>query len=119
MRSGVFDEDSWPSPMAASRSFISELVAIEVDSGSMPDNSMKRFQIDLREDELRRMEEQASECGYTSKRELINNSLALHEWCVAAARSGRRIVSIDPETKAETEFVSPGLVRSAYKAKAG
>jgi Arc/MetJ family transcription regulator len=56
---------------------------------------MTRLQIELDESKLKSLEELMRACGLRTKKDLINNALALLEWAVRERQRGNAIVSLD------------------------
>jgi hypothetical protein len=68
-----------------------------------------RLQIELSKDKLRQLEELMEDTNIATKKDLVNNALTLLTWAVRETKSGRKIVSLDEDTKQYKEILLPAL----------
>jgi hypothetical protein len=76
-----------------------------------------RLQIELSEEKVRQLEALLADTKLATKKELVNNALTLLTWAVRETKAGRRIVSIDEETKYYKEVLLPALEHPALEAE--
>ncbi len=68
---------------------------------------MTRLQIELDESKVEGLEELMRVCGLRTKKDLINNALALLEWAVRERQKGNAIVSLDEDSERYKEVYLP------------
>ena len=79
---------------------------------------MTRIQIEMADDKLSHLEQLMEKCGIRTKKEFINNALALLEWAIEEKEKGNILASVDEDQDRYKEVCLPGLshVRSRSKA---
>ena len=77
----------------------------------MPTRSLAspRLQIELSAEKLRQFEDLMEDTGLATKKDLVNNALTLLTWAVRETKSGRKIVSLDEQSKQYKEILLPAL----------
>lgn len=78
-------------------------------------STLKRFQIDLTEDELRSIDRMGSLAGLRTKKDVILNAMTLLRWAAKEIMYGRTICSVDQRTGAVKEVELPALSIIAEK----
>jgi hypothetical protein len=68
-----------------------------------------RLQIELSTDKLRQLEDLMEDTGLATKKDLVNNALTLLTWAVRETKIGRKIVSLDEQSKQYKEILLPAL----------
>ncbi len=70
---------------------------------------MKRFQIDLSEEELLSIDRLGSLAGCRTKRDVVMHALSLFRWAAKETMMGRVVCSINETTNSIRQFDSPAL----------
>lgn len=68
-----------------------------------------RVQLDLPTKRVEQLDRLLSEAGFSTRKDLFNNAIALLSWAVKEARRGRTIASVDERTERFTELNMPFL----------
>jgi hypothetical protein len=68
-----------------------------------------RLQIELSTDKLRQLEDLMENTGLATKKDRVNNALTLLTWAVRETKIGRKIVSLDEQSKQYKEILLPAL----------
>ena len=68
-----------------------------------------RVQLDLSTERVEQLHRLASEAGFSTRKDLFNNALALLQWVVKEAKRGRAIASVDEVNNRYTELSMPFL----------
>jgi hypothetical protein len=76
-----------------------------------------RLQIELSDQKVRQLDALLADTELPTKKELINNALTLLTWAVRETKAGRKIVSLDEETKHYKEVLLPALEHAAEQAE--
>lgn len=79
-------------------------------------SGIKRFQIDLTEDELRSIDRLGALAGLRTKKEVVLNAITLLRWAAREIMYGRMVGSINRETGAVKEVELPALSIISEKA---
>lgn len=78
-------------------------------------SALRRFQIDLTEDELRSIEHLGAIAGIRTKKDVVLNAITLLRWAARETMYGRSICSIDDRTGATKQVELPALFAVADK----
>jgi len=82
---------------------------------------MTRIQIELADEKLSQFEQLMKKCGIRTKKDLINNALAVLEWTVSEKEKGNIIASVNEEENKYKELCLPilsdGLARKNHQSK--
>jgi hypothetical protein len=68
-----------------------------------------RIQIDISEEQLSELETLMGECGFSTKKELFDNAIALLKWATKKAKKGLVVASINEKDKQYNELKMPFL----------
>ena len=71
--------------------------------------TLRRFQVDLSEEELNSIERLGSLAGLRTKKEVILNAITLFRWAAKEIMYGRTICSIDEKTQVVKQLELPAL----------
>lgn len=71
-----------------------------------------RIQLELPEDRVRNLENLMEETGLATKKDLLNDALALFQWAVRERMSGRIIASVDEQNNRYKELTMASLDRA-------
>jgi len=72
-------------------------------------STLRRFQVDLSEDELTSIERLGSLAGLRTKKDVILNAITLFRWAAKEIMYGRTICSIDEKTQVVKQLELPAL----------
>ena len=72
-------------------------------------STLRRFQVDLSEDELNSIERLGSLAGLRTKKDVILNAITLFRWAAKEIMYGRTICSIDEKTQVVKQLELPAL----------
>lgn len=78
--------------------------------------SVTRVQLDLPAERVAQLDRLVEEAGFSTRKDLFNNALALLQWAVKEARRGRAIASVDEATDRLTELNMPFLSDLSHQA---
>lgn len=70
---------------------------------------MAKVQFELSEDRVRELESLMRESGTSTKKDFINNALTFLAWAIQERKAGKRIASVDEESKQYKEITMPIL----------
>jgi hypothetical protein len=70
---------------------------------------MKRVQFEVPEDRVDQMDKLQSTLGLSTRKQLLNNALAILKWAVDQRQLGRKVASIDEQENSYNELVMPSL----------
>lgn len=91
---------------------MSEAVMEQPRSG----RGVTRVQLDLPAERVEQLDRLAGEAGFSTRKDLFNNALALLQWAVKEARRGRAIASVDEANDRFTELNMPFLSDLSHQA---
>jgi hypothetical protein len=72
---------------------------------------MVRVTIELAPEKQQEIEDLLSECGFSDKKDLINNAITMLGWAVKSLKSGCKVGTIDEENRQYTELQMPFMLR--------
>jgi len=75
-----------------------------------------RVQLDLPAERVAQLDRLADEAGFSTRKDLFNNALALLQWAVKETRRGRAIASVDEKAERFTELNMPFLSEISHQA---
>jgi len=78
-------------------------------------STLRRFQLDLTEDELRSIEHLGAIASIRTKKDVVLNAITLLRWATREVMYGRSICSIDERTGATKQVELPALFAVADK----
>lgn len=81
-----------------------------------PGRGVTRVQLDLPVERVEQLDRLAGEAGFSTRKDLFNNALALLQWAVKEARRGRAIASVDEANDRFTELNMPFLSDLTHQA---
>jgi metal-responsive CopG/Arc/MetJ family transcriptional regulator len=90
---------------------MSEAVMEQPRSG----RGVTRVQLDLPTDRVDQLDRLVNEAGFSTRKDLFNNALALLQWAVKEARRGRAIASVDEANDRFTELNMPFLSELSHE----
>lgn len=76
-----------------------------------------RVQLDLSTERVDQLDRLVSEAGFSTRKDLFNNALALLQWVVKETRRGRAIASVDEANDRFTELNMPFLSELSHQAE--
>jgi len=74
-----------------------------------------RIQLDMSEEQVKRLEFLMRETQLSTKKDLFNYALTLFEWAVDERKSGRLVAAVDSKENRYREIVIPPLEAAARK----
>lgn len=90
---------------------MSEAVMEQPRSG----RGVTRVQLDLSTERVDQLDRLVGEAGFSTRKDLFNNALALLQWAVKEARRGRAIASVDEANDRFTELNMPFLSELSHQ----
>lgn len=87
-----------------------------VSENPKPGRGAVRVQLDLSAERVAQLDRLVGEAGFSTRKELFNNALALLQWAVKEARRGRTIASVDEANDRFTELNMPFLSDVSHQA---
>lgn len=70
---------------------------------------MASMELNLRDDQIKQLDELMQKTKLTNRVDLLNNALTLFEWAVQTKAAGRMVASLDEKSGTARELVLPAL----------